>query len=74
VSATATAWNAAEGTTSRSVSLLGVFSGTVDVRLSMSLDPVGKSRLRGTIDIDAPWPCSDQVGNLEVRVDRPPVF
>ena len=50
----------ATGTTTRDISILGLFSGTVDVSFSFTLETTHYNGLSGTIDIDAPWPCSNQ--------------
>jgi hypothetical protein len=67
----ATAFRAA-GATTREVSILGVFSGTVEVSFDMTLETASYQTLTGALDIIAPWPCADQT--LSFRFDRRPLI
>lgn len=53
----------AHGTTTREVTILGLFTGRVTVSFNVSLENAGdlnRSWLSGTIDINAPSPCRDE--------------
>lgn len=72
VNATPSAYNEAHGSTTRSVSVLGITSGTVDVTFDMYLSTVDHETLFGHIFIDAPWPCRDQT--IQGQFTRRPLF
>jgi hypothetical protein len=54
--------------TSRSISILGIFSGSIDISFTMSLETVQHEVLTGSLFVDVPWPCADQ--SLSARFVR----
>jgi hypothetical protein len=74
VNATNTAWNAASGSTTRTVSIFGLLNGSVDIDFAFVLEAVNREMLTATIDISTPFPspCADQhlTGSFTRRNDE----
>jgi FG-GAP-like repeat len=60
VNATSSSAYHAAGATTRSVTALGIFSGSVDVSFDFTLETTSYTHLNGTVDLDVPWPCANQ--------------
>jgi hypothetical protein len=62
----------ASGSTTREVSMFGLFSGEMvidfDVYLLNMTPQLDRSWLFGTIEIDVPWPCQDQ--QMAIMLER----
>ncbi len=61
----------AHGSTTRNVTAVGIFSGTVDTTFDLALEQVNYQTLAGTIFMDVPWPCANQ--SLTFRFTRRPL-
>ena len=60
VNATSAGLYQASGATSRSVSALGIFSGTIEISFDFALETASYTHLQGSLELDVPWPCANQ--------------